>query len=120
MRFGASADFLLRLAVALAFLYPAVNAVLDPYAWVVYLPVFMRDIVQDATLLHIFGVVQTAIGLWILSGRHIFIPTVAATGLLAAIVLFNLGDFQVLFRDVSIGLVSLSLAIAHRPRPKSV
>lgn len=120
MRFGASADFLLRLAVALAFLYPAVNAVLDPYAWIGYFPVFMRGFLPDPTLLHLFGLVQTVIGLWILSGRRIFIPSLAATALLAAIAVFNLGDFQILFRDVSIGLVSLSLAIAHRPRPASV
>lgn len=116
MKFGSSADFLLRLGVAFAFLYPPVNAFLDPYAWIGYFPIFMQGIIPDMALLHLFGLVEVIIGLWILSGRRIFIPSVVATALLLAIVVLNLGDFQILFRDVSIALAALALAIQHRPK----
>lgn len=116
MRPSDSADFLLRLAVAIAFIYPAVNALLDPYAWIGYFPVFMKDIIPDMTLLYLFGALQAGIGLWILSGRKIFVPSLTAAALLLAIVVFNLGDLQILFRDVSIALAALALAIAHRPQ----
>lgn len=116
MRFGSTTDFLLRLGVAFSFLFPPVNAFLDPYAWVGYFPAFIPDAMPEMVLLHVFGLIEVIIGLWLLSGRKIFIPSVAATALLALIVLFNLGDFQVLFRDVSIAFAALALAIAHRPK----
>lgn len=113
-------DLLLRLGVALAFLYPPINAFIDPYSWVGYFPLFVKDVAPEMVLLHVFGIVEIAIGLWILSGKRIFLPSLAATVILLVIVLFNVGDFQVLFRDVSIAAMALALAVLNRPRPLPV
>ncbi len=107
---------LLRFGVAFAFLFPPLNAFLDPYSWIGYFPGFLMDIVPDMVLLHVVGIVEIIIGLWILSGRKIFIPSVAATAMLLLIVLFNLSDFQVLFRDLSIAAMALALALMSRPK----
>lgn len=112
-----TAEVLLRLGVAFAFLYPPINAFIDPYAWVGYFPMFVKVLAPEMLLLHVFGVVEIIIGLWILSGRRIFLPSALATVLLAMIVLFNVGDFQVLFRDVAIALMALALAVLNRPKP---
>ena len=112
-------DLLLRVGVAFAFLFPPLNAILDPYAWVGYFPSFVLGIIPDMALLHLFGVVEIIIGLWILSGKKIFIPSIIATALLILIVLFNLTDFQVLFRDLIIALMSFALVLAHRPHQKT-
>lgn len=110
-----SVDILLRLGVALAFLYPPINAVFDPYAWLGYFPSFVRDLGPELVLLHIFGVIEVVIALWILSGKKIFIPSLIASAMLFAIVFTNLGDFQVLFRDIPIAFMALALAAIHRP-----
>jgi hypothetical protein len=115
-----TADLLLRLGVAFAFLFPPVNAFIDPYSWVGYFPAVIRDIGPEMLLLHLFGVVEVAIGLWILSGKRIFYPSVAAVVILALIVLTNLGDFQVLFRDVSVAFAALALAVLNRPRTQPI
>ena len=108
-------SLLLRLGVALAFLYPPISALMDPYAWIGYFPSFITALPIDSTLLlHGFGLVEVVIGLWILSGRNIFIPSALATLMLIAIVVFNLSQFQVLFRDVSIAAMSLALALNAR------
>ncbi|MCI0597764.1 hypothetical protein L0Y34_01695 [Candidatus Parcubacteria bacterium] len=114
-----TADLLLRVGVAFAFLFPPINAFIDPYAWIGYFPAFMRDIVPEMALLHGFGLIEIVIGLWILSGRRIFLPSIAATVMLLFIVIFNFGDFQVLFRDLPIAAAALALAVLHRPRPLS-
>lgn len=106
-------DILLRCAVAFAFLYPPVSAVGDPYAWVGYFPAFVRNVGHELVILHIFGAIEIIIGFWILSGWRIFYPSLAAAAMLALIVAFNSGDFQVLFRDLSIALAALSLAAAR-------
>lgn len=112
-----TAELLLRLGVAFAFLYPPLNAVIDPYSWIGYFPGFVRALPLDEMLvLHLFGVVEVVIGLWLIWGKRLFVPSVAALVLLLAIVVFNLGDFQVLFRDLSIAAMALALAVLHRPQ----
>lgn len=110
-------DFLLRAAVAFAFLYPPINAWGDSAAWLGYFPQFMYGIMPEATLLHLFGALEIVLALWILSGWKIFWPSLAAAAMLLAIVGFNMPEFQVLFRDVSIALAAGALAFMHR-RPK--
>ena len=105
----------LRAGLAFAFLYPAVSAVFDPLLWIGYFPAFMRGVVPDGVLLHSFGALEALIALWILSGKHIFLPSAAALAILLAIVALNLSQFPVVFRDLSIAAIALALVIAHRP-----
>jgi len=105
----------LRIGLAFAFLYPAINAIFDPFAWIGYFPSFLHGIVPDPILLHAFGAVEVVIALWILSGWRIFYPSVAAFVLLVAIVVMNLAQFQVVFRDLSIASLALALIIANLP-----
>ncbi len=101
----------MRFSVAFAFLYPPINALFDPYSWIGYFPKFMHGIVPDMILLHSFGAIEIIIALWIISGRKIFLPSAVATIMLVLIVILNMQDFQILFRDVSIAIVSLVLAL---------
>jgi len=119
MRHEAS-DLLLRLATAFAFLFPALDAFLNPFSWVGYIPGFARGILPEMVLLHGFGILEIILAVWILSGRRIFWPSVAATVILLLIVVLNLNDFEVLFRDLSLAGMTLALAVMHRPHRKAV
>lgn len=111
-------DWLLRIGVGFAFLYPPISALLNPFAWVGYLPLFVTNIFPDAiVLLHIFGVVEVIIGLWILSGKKIFIPSTLAALMLAGIIVFNFSQMDVLFRDIPILLMAVALMISHKSTP---
>ena len=101
----------LRLGVAFAFLYPPLSAFFEPYTWLGYIPAFARGYIDDLLLLHIFGVVEIIIALWILLGWKIFYPSLAATAILVAIVIFNPAEFPILFRDLSIAATALALAL---------
>ena len=111
MKEGTVAHLALRAGVALAFLYPPINALSDPYAWIGYFPPFVKGFIPDITLLHIFGAVEVILALWILSGWRIFWPSLAGASMLLGIVAFNLPNFQVLFRDISIAAMSFALAM---------
>lgn len=110
-------NLLLRLAIALAFLYAAISSLLVPAAWIGYFPHFMLGILPDTVLLSIWSLVEVVIALWILSGKNIFLPSIAACVLLLAIVLFNLPLLDILFRDVALALVALYLALTARAFP---
>lgn len=104
---------ILRAGVAFAFLYPAIAAWFSPTDWIGYFPQFLIGYVPDLVLLHSFGLSEVFIGLWILSGKKIFIPSVLASLYLTVIIIFNLNGFDVIFRDISILSISLYLAIKN-------
>ncbi|OGG53276.1 hypothetical protein A2851_01650 [Candidatus Kaiserbacteria bacterium RIFCSPHIGHO2_01_FULL_53_29] len=110
------ANFVLRAGVAFAFLYPPIAAVFNPNDWIGYFPSFMHGYVPDMVLLHGFGLVEVVIALWILWGRNIFWPSLAATAILLAIVIFDFQDFVVIFRDLSLAAAALSLALSNVPK----
>ena len=113
--------FLLRAGIAGAFLYPPISAIADPIAWLGYFPAFVQALPTDTViLLHLFGVLEMVIALWLLWGRRIRIPAVLATVLLLAIVVFNMNTFEVLFRDVAIALAALALAFLPEPEVRTV
>lgn len=111
-------ELLLRIGVAFSFIYPPISAFFAPYSWVGYFPPFVTDLVplEAITLLHIFGVFELAIGAWILFGKRIFLPSVAAVAFLFLIVGFNLAQMDVLFRDIPIMLMAIALALLHKNR----
>ena len=106
-------EYILRIGVAFAFLFPALNAFGDPNAWIGYFPSFVKGFVPDLTLLHVFGAVEILLAAWILSGWKIFWPSSIAAAMLLGIVFFNIPEFQVLFRDLSIAAMAISLAVIN-------
>lgn len=111
------AEILLRAALAIAFVYPAVDASFNPSSWIGFFPTWMRELSpSEGLLLHTFGATEIAIALWILFARRIFIPSVLASVYLVAIVLFNWRFIDLLFRDVSILGISVALALRHYRR----
>lgn len=106
---------LLKIGVAFAFIYPAVAAFLMPSSWIGFFPQFIKDFIpNEIILLSIFGISEILIAFWILVGRNIFIPSLLASIYLILIILLNINLFDVLFRDVAILFMTLSLATLSR------
>lgn len=115
MELNKTADWLLRIGVGFAFLYPPISALVEPFAWVGYFPLFVTNLFPyPILLLHIFGVIEVTIGLWILSGKKIVAPSILAAVMLAGIIVFNFSQIDVLFRDIPILLMAVVLAITHK------
>lgn len=111
-------ELLLRVAVALSFLYPPIDALFSPNDWIGYFPRFISTIPFDTHLfLHGFGLIEVGLAVWILSGRRVRIPALICAALLFAIVIFNMSQLQILFRDISIALAALALAFWPRRLP---
>lgn len=116
-----AAHLALRAGAAFAFIYPAVNAWSDPNSWIGYFPPFVLAMgsslgLGSEVLLHTFGALEIVVGLWILSGWRIFWPSALATAMLLGIVVFNMPQMQIVFRDLSIAALTLALALTHWPK----
>ncbi|PCI90295.1 hypothetical protein COB18_00890 [Candidatus Kaiserbacteria bacterium] len=109
--YGSLNEKILRVGLAFTFVYPAVSAWFNSYAWIGYFPSFVLDIVgtYDIVFLHIFGITEIIIAIWLVFGKRIFWPALIAAGYLLAIILFNLNQFDVTFRDV--GLLAMAGAL---------
>lgn len=102
--------WLLRVGTAFAFLYPPLAALSDPTSWFAYFPRFIRALpVDPLLLLHGFGIIEVILALWILFGRTVRIPAAIAAALLLVIVAFNFAQIDIVFRDISIALMTLAL-----------
>ncbi len=103
---------LLRIGVAFAFIYPAIAAYFNPLAWIGFFPLFVRDFFpSDTILLGMFGLSEILIGMWLLAGKKIFIPSAIATLYLFGIIVFNWALMDIIFRDIPILLTTLALTI---------
>jgi uncharacterized membrane protein YphA (DoxX/SURF4 family) len=121
-------EALLRIGLAFAFLYPAIDALFDPASWLGYFPPFVTGAfhlisvplkLSDVVLLHGFGLLEVVLALWVLLGRRVRMPALIMALILFAIVGLNLdpSNFSVLFRDVSIAFAALALAVRRSPSP---
>lgn len=102
---------LLRIAIAFAFLYPPIDSFFNPNAWISFFPPFMLGYLPNSVMLLGWGIVEAIIAFWILSGKRIFWPSLAATIALCTIVLFNLAFIEIVFRDIALALVAATLAL---------
>ncbi|MBU2329844.1 hypothetical protein KKG57_00020, partial [Patescibacteria group bacterium] len=100
-------------------LYPPFSALSDPYSWLGYLPVWAAAVLGTHALLalHVFGILEVLLALWILFAKDIRIPAYGSAIMLLLIVFLNMPQFPILFRDVSIALAAL--ALAHLPHARS-
>ncbi len=105
-----NSTLLLRIGIAIAFLYPPIDSFFNPNAWLGFFPPFLLGHLPDAVMLGAWGIVEVIIALWILSGKRIFLPSVAATLSLILIVFFNIPLIEIVFRDVALACVTATLA----------
>lgn len=102
---------LLRVAVASALLYPPIAAWFDPLSWVGYIPAVIQNLpLETVLMLHIVGVFEIVLALWILFGKSVWVPSLIAAAFLLLIVACNFSQLDILFRDVSLALAALALA----------
>ena len=115
MRREQKVSLLLRVGLAIVFLYAGVASVLDGNDWIGYFPQFIRALLPAQVLLTAFSIYQCILALWILSGKKAFVSGLVACATLLAIIVFNSSLWEIVFRDVAIFFAALALAALHYP-----
>ncbi len=105
------ASWLLRLSIAFSFIYVAFSTYFNPTNWIGFIPDFLTFGLDKLVFLKIHAAVDLILGLWLLSGRKTFYASAVSTVALLGIVVLNLGQIEIVFRDVSILLAALALAV---------
>lgn len=103
-------QLLLRLSIAIVFLYAAIAATLQPYNWIGFIPHIATILLPAKTLLVLFSLYQIFLCGWILSGWNVKYAGITAAITLFAIIVSNAAQLDILFRDFAIFFASLALA----------
>lgn len=101
---------ILRIGLAFSFFYAAIAGFISPESWVGWLPEFVRS----ESWLTLFGISEIIMGIWLLSGYRLFYCAASSSAMLFGIVVFNFGAIDVVFRDISLALSAVALAVLAR------
>lgn len=110
------AIWLLRLAICVSLAYPAIDAFLDPIVWVSFVPRWTKNIVNGEAFLFAFSTFEILLILWLISGKKLFGAAIVSAILMFLITILNFVAFDIVFRDVGLGLAALALATLTKPK----
>ena len=100
-------SLLLRLGLAFSFFYAAIASFVNPASWIGFFPSFLRS----GSILFLFSIFEIIIGLWLVLGKKVFYAAVLSALSILGIIVFNFGAMDIVFRDVSILLMAIALAV---------
>lgn len=107
-------SFFLRAGLAVVFLYAGIASLISPENWVGFIPQFIQDNFPASILLILFSVYEISIGLWLLSNKKIFYASILSSKIMFLIIIFNFSVFDVVFRDIAILFMAISLVILSK------
>lgn len=110
--------WLLRVALASVFLYAAIAATLQPYNWIGYIPLQIRAIAPATSLLLGFSAFQFLLTIWILSAWKTRYAAGVAAITIAAILVTNAAQLDILFRDLAIFFAAIALIVGSEAKKK--
>ena len=111
---NALVSFFLRSGLAVVFLYAGIASLISPENWVGFIPQFIQNNFPASILLILFSIYEISIGLWLLSNKEIFYASILSSKIMFLIIIFNFSVFDVVFRDIAILLMAISLVILSK------
>lgn len=104
-------SFILRSGLAVVFFYAAIAAFLDPNSWVGFIPSWIKTIIPGRIFLILYSIYELVLGVWLLSNKKTYYAAVLSAITMFAIIIFNIGVLDILFRDIAILLSAVALAV---------
>ena len=113
-------SYLLRLGLAFVFIYAGIASFVNPSDWIGFFPLFLRNLLNNNLLLIGHSAFEVVLGLWLLTGKWPFYSSVISAVAIFGIIIFNLGSMDIIFRDVAILFMALSLVLLSYERISKV
>lgn len=102
--------WLLRIGLAIMFLYAAIGSFIAPNEWIGFLPPIITTLFDAELILKIFSVFEIALAAWLLSGVRTRYAALLAAVMLIGITVSNFSLFAISFRDIGLAFAALALA----------
>ena len=108
--------FLLKIGIAFSLLYAAIAGFVEPNSWIGFIPQFVTNVLPAETALVIFGIVEILLALALLLMKNPFYPAILSALITFGIIIFNIPQRDILFRDVPIVLMAVALAVHYNDK----
>jgi uncharacterized membrane protein YphA (DoxX/SURF4 family) len=108
------ASWLLRIGLAIVFLYAAVSSLQHPVEWIGFLPKFLTKAVDGTILIKFFAVYELVLATWLLSGKFLRYCALLCTPTLGGIVVMNPSQLITTFRDIGLTFMALALVFVEK------
>ena len=108
---NALVSFFLRSGLAIVFFYAGIASLISPQNWVGFIPQFIQNNFPEFIFLSLFSVYEIFLGVWLLSDKKIFYASILSSVTMFFIIISNIFVFDVVFRDIAILFMALSLII---------
>ena len=119
MNNGKLVSILLRIGIAITFLYAALGTTLHPNDWIWFFPKFLRDSVPHPLLLTGFSIYEVVLGVWLIVGWRTMYTAALAGITLLGIIFSNLSTIDIVFRDFAIFFADAALVVgSYQPSKK--
>ena len=109
--YSSLASFTLRVALAIPFLFAAIDATLQPEAWVGFIPFFLRNIFPEILLLGAHTLLDFTLAVWLISGWKTKEAAIFSALTLLTIIVANITALEIVFRDVGLLLAAVALGV---------
>ena len=120
MKYAHLSSLLLRIGLAAVFLYAAVAGFLSPDDWIGYLPSVVANSPQGPLALQVWGGLEIAVALWLLSGKKAVWSGLVAAFLMLGVIVQNITLFDIVFRDAAILFMALALSAMSAGKDEDV
>lgn len=104
-------SLLLRIGLAFVFLYAGIASLQQPLEWEGYVPHLMASMFGVSTSLHLIAISEIGLGMWLLTGKYAKYAAALSAVMFAVIILVNLNQLLVTFRDVGLLFAALALYV---------
>ena len=108
---------ILSFGLAFVFLYAGAAALAQPLEWIGYFPSFIGQFIALTVAIKFVAVYEIVLGVWLVLGVFRKVAAALAALTLLGILVANLSDFIITFRDV--GLIFAALALFFMPEKSS-
>ncbi|HSX33285.1 MAG TPA: hypothetical protein VLF91_03040 [Candidatus Saccharimonadales bacterium] len=105
------ASLVLRVGLAFVFLYAAISALLHPLVWIGYVPNMVAKVVDPKAVLNLMSVIQIGVAAWLIFGKAVRYAGALAVLLLGGIILGNLNNLVITFRDIGLLLAAIAVVL---------
>jgi hypothetical protein len=108
------ASLFLRLGLAFVFAFAGISAILNPTAWIGFVPNIVELVIAKESFLILHDIINLSLAVWLVSGKKTYWAAIGSCIMLAGIILGNLGALIITFRDIGLFMAAVALAVMSK------
>ena len=107
-------SFFLRFGLAFVFVYAGISAFINPQNWIGFVPTFIGNFITRGFVLMGFSILEIILGIGLLFNYKTYYLSIISMIFLGVIMLPNTLILDIIFRDVAIFLMALTLMVLSK------